>query len=199
MRATKKILKLLLFLFVIAVFVFFFWKNDPIHSTKEDETVLQSYDIIVTSGQSTKSKLLQLFNFSLNSYTHIGVVSKVNEQAFVLHATPDGTAENGIRFDDLQRFLTLSVVDHYVILRAKKIENQMVLDAVFRQYLQQQIPFDDDFDNTTKDKLYCSELIYDMFAQAKIITSEIDLNKPILPEVFIEFPEFTTVISKNAN
>lgn len=192
----KRLTKII-FGILVGSFVFFFlYKKDKIVLNKNDFSKLQNYDVILSNGQSFQSKLLNLFNLSVENYTHIGVITKSNNICYVLHSTPDGTEENGIRYDKLQDFINLSNVNYYKIIRIDSISNN--LKETIENYKNIERPFDYDFDNNDKNKIYCSELVFDIFNQNNLIKTTIDLNKPIHPKEFTKMTEFKTITERKS-
>jgi hypothetical protein len=182
---------------IIIILFFFFYQTDKIVVNSKDEGEIQHLDLIVSNGQSILSKLSSLFNYSVRGYSHIGVIVIKNKQIFVLHSTPDGTIDNGIRLDKLQTFIDLSKINYYKIVRYNFINfDKEKIDKKILTYLSKKTPFDYDFDNYSKDKIYCSELIYDIYNDFQLIKTNFDLSKPIHPKVFTEIPEFKTILER---
>ena len=194
----RKLIKIFLFFSSVILVVLFFNKKERIVINSTDISQLKHLDIIVSSGQSVQSKLLNLINFSFDGYSHVGIICKENNQVFVLHSTTDGTKENGIRYDDLQSFIDLSDVNHYKVLRSKNIKiSVLTINKEIIKYKTLKRPFDYDFNNYDKKKLYCSELIYDIYKNNGIITTNIDLKKPIHPKIFTKLKEFVTILTRD--
>lgn len=193
MRVRKLIKIFLVCLFVILI-ILFFHKKERIIINKTDINQFEHLDIIVTSGQSFQSKVLNLINFSFESYSHVGIICKENNNIFVLHSTTDGTKDNGIRYDNLQSFIELSNVNYYKILRSENIAKSVSsINKSIDKYKTLKIAFDYNFDNFNKEQVYCSELVYDIYKSNGIITSKLDLKKPIHPKMFTELKELTTI------
>ncbi len=198
---TRKSTKLIGLSFA-ATFVFFivFCKKDKLDIKDIDKDRIESFDIILSKGQSMQSKLISLLNYSTNDYSHIGIILKENGEVFVLHSTPDGTKMNGIRFDDLQTFIDLSNVSDCKILRHQSItnNNRLELSNEVKNYKFTQNPFDFDFDNFSNNRVYCSELVYLIFSKTGLIKKGVfDLSRPIHPKYFQNIEEFTTVSFMN--
>ncbi|WP_175454787.1 YiiX/YebB-like N1pC/P60 family cysteine hydrolase [Lutibacter oricola] len=174
--------------------ILFLHKKERIIINETDINKFEHLDIIVTSGQSFQSKVLNLINFSFESYTHVGIICKENNNVFVLHSTTDGTKDNGIRYDNLQSFIELSNVNYYKILRSENIAKSVSsINKSIDKYKTLKIAFDYDFDNLNKEQVYCSELVYDIYKSNGIITSKLDLKKPIHPKIFTKLKELTTI------
>lgn len=178
------------------VLIFFIYKKDQIIVDEFEGDRFENYDLILTKGQSFQSKLISLLNFSLEDYSHIGVISKENENIFILHSTPDGTENNSIRYDDLQSFFDLSDACDYKVLRYKNItpEVRQKLKNEFAKHKTTSVPFDYDFNNFDHKKIYCSELvliIYNNSGLLKMIDS--NYEKPIYPKDFLKMNDFILV------
>jgi hypothetical protein len=191
MLERKAIKKIILAAILFAMLFCFFFQKEKIEIHSEDITHFDHLDIIISNGQSAMSKMENIFNFTSKSFSHIGILVQENGQFYVLHATPDGTPENGIRYDAIQTFINLSNVNYFEIFRFKNlscpdIEN---INTLIAHYKTQNLPFDYSFDNLDKTKIYCSELVYDIFKTSTLWTSAIDLNKLIYPEKFTGLKE----------
>ena len=192
----KQLTKIISGILVVSLVFFFLLKKDIIVLNKNDFTKLQNYDVILSNGQSFQSKLLNIFNFSIESYTHIGIITVINNNYYVLHSTPDGTKENGIRLDKLQEFVNLSNVNYYKVIRIDSIPDGMT--ETIENYKSIKRPFDYDFDNNDKNKIYCSELVFDIFNQNNLIKTVVNLDKPIHPKEFTKMAEFKTIAERKS-
>ena len=159
---------------------------------------IQDGDLILAEGNSLQGKLVNLLNIKGDQFTHIGILVNDSNQLFVLHATPDGTLANGVRYDSLQTFIALGNVSAYQILRSTSL-----LPDEFSQ-LQQQIdsfrsaeyPFDYSFDNYDNSELYCSELIWLVYSRAGLLDmANIDFSSVIYPSNFKRYPDFELIYS----
>jgi hypothetical protein len=84
-------------------------------------------------------------------------------------------------------------------LRSKnQIKSVFLIDEVIEKHKMNKIPFDYDFDNKNKERIYCSELVYDIFKNEGIIVSTLNLDKPIYPKIFTELDEFKTVMIRKS-
>ena len=152
-----------------------------------------NFDLILSKGQSLQSKLVSILNFKSMDYTHIGIIHRFNNHVYVLHATPDGTAANGIRYDNFQTFLSLSSVSDITLLRPKCItyKDKELLEKQFEHFKTLEAPFDYDFNNFESRKIYCSELVYLIYSRTnRIYFKEFDLNKPVYPKDFLKLKSF---------
>jgi uncharacterized protein YycO len=181
---------------LILLLILLMSKNDPIKITEADNAQFENFDIILSKGNSFHSRLINLFNYSADNYSHVGVVIKEGNKAFVLHSTPDGTKSNGIRYDSLQTFVSLSNVNEYLILRYPDISpaSQDKVFAEFSKYKSKAYPFDYDFNNKDQSKIYCSELIWLIFKDiSPPIMDGLNLDKPIHPKSFLKLNGFKKI------
>ncbi|KAF0148028.1 MAG: hypothetical protein FD143_2971 [Ignavibacteria bacterium] len=195
MKSKNKI-KTLIVSIIVLVLIFFIYKKNRIIVGEIDYDKFEDYDLILTKGQSIQSKLISLLNLSLEDYSHVGVISKVNGKIFILHSTPDGTENNGIRYDDLQTFIDLSDVCDYKLLRYKHITSDIhyKIKSEFEKYKTTSVPFDYDFNNYDHKKIYCTELILIIYKNSGLLKM-IDSNfgKPIYPKDFLKMNDFILV------
>ena len=199
-RKQNKIIGCCLIVFVL--FYYFINKNEKVEVNDIDVDRIEDFDLIVAKGQSVQSKLISLLKFSTEDYSHIGVLYKEKNRAFVLHATPDGTNKNGIRYDDLQTFIDLSNVSSYIVLRYQDLsfDLRQNLKIEFLKYKTTQAPFDFEFDNFNHEKIYCSELVWLIFSNAGLLErSGLDLKTIIYPKYFLEMKCLYKVGCKKSN
>lgn len=197
MKYRKKIKIIGLCLAALITFLLFY-ERDSFDKNKIDKTNIESFDLILSKGQSAQSKLISFLRFSMNDFSHIGILEKSDDQLFVLHSTPDGTKRNGIRYDSLQIFIELSKVSEFEILRyhniseSKRIEIKKVVDY----YKSVQRPFDFYFDNKNNKKIYCSELIWLIFNKTGLLEmDDFNIKRPIFPIYFKDHKNFDSVNS----
>ena len=167
-----------------------------------DKNKIEDFDIIMSKGQSVQSKLIGLLKFSIEDYSHIGIMKKENDKIFVLHSTPDGTVSNGIRYDDLQTFFNLSDVSDYTVLRRQNISSnfRQRLGIEFERFKNSQAPFDFDFNNFDHKKIYCSELVCIIFINSGLFTiKEFDMTKPIYPKYFLKMKGLIIINTKKTS
>ena len=199
----KKLIKLFILILIFILFFYFFNKNEKIVINRSDSELIENFDLILTQGQSVQSKVLYLLNLSIKGgYTHIGIVCKEGNMIYIIHATPDGTKENCIRYDEFQTFLDLSNVCKYKILRFKFINPniQQLIRIEVEKYRNSKIPFDYQFNNQKHDHIYCSELIYQIFTKVGLMRPQsFDMTKPINPNEFLYLKELISVTEKSSD
>ena len=187
LRIHSKII--VLFLALLVLLYFFLSLNEKLDMNKIDEDKIEDFDIVLSKGQSAQSKLISLLRFSIDDYSHVGIIVKENGKIFVLHSTPDGTQMNGIRYDDLHTFINLSSVCDFVVLRNKNnsFEFRQKMRSEVDRFKTVQIPFDYEFNNKENTKIYCSELVWLIFKDSRLFeASDFNLEKPIYPKYFLK-------------
>ncbi|MCK9414531.1 MAG: hypothetical protein M0Q53_19670 [Prolixibacteraceae bacterium] len=191
--------KIIGFCLVSLVLFYFIGKGEKLDINKIDADKIEDFDIILSKGQSAQSKLISLIKFSTEDYSHIGIIVKDGGKVFVLHSTPDGTQLNGIRYDDLQTFINLSSVSDLIVLRYKELsfDFRQKLRMEFDRFKTIQAPFDYDFNNKENTKIYCSELVWLIFKNVRLLeTRDFNLAKPIYPKFFLKIKNFVKINCK---
>jgi hypothetical protein len=165
-----------------------------------DTTLIENFDIILTKGESNLSRVVLFLNPNKHEYSHIGILQKVGNRVFVLHATPNNNNESCIRYDDFKTFLALSSVSKYVIIRSKKLTSPCKerLKIEVEKWKSKNHPFDFEFNNLDNSKVYCSELVWLIYSKAGLLkVSAFDLSKPIYPSYFIKMGVSFTSVRQN--
>lgn len=161
-----------------------------------DISKLNEHDLILIKGQSIQSKIISLFNLSVEDYSHIGILAKENNIVYVLHSTPDGTHMNGIRYDTLSKFLELSYAKDYTILRWQNTfsDFKKEIQDEFDKFKTRKAPFDYDFNNKENNNIYCSELVWLIFYNSGILKyNDLDLSRPIYPKYFLKLNKLVEI------
>lgn len=198
----RKLLKIIGFGLLAFVIIYIFSKKDQVAICELDIVKIENFDLILSKGQSVQSKLINLLHLTVDDYSHIGILMNNNNKLFVLHATPDGSKMNGIRYDELQTFIELSSVSDFKILRYKDIPYSCreKLNKEFETYKTIQAPFDFDFNNFESKNIYCSELVWIIFKNSGLFcNSDFDSKKTIYPKEFLKMKQLTSVNVKKTS
>tara|TARA_B100000809_G_C14896672_1_gene444684 strand:+ start:47 stop:709 length:663 start_codon:yes stop_codon:yes gene_type:complete len=126
---------------------------------------LQDGDIIIRKGDGPLS--YHLMNGTKEEYTHCGIIFKGKEKWRVIHSMGGEISKeeiDGVQTMDLDKFIQYSADSMLYICRPVFIDSAgtKIVDRA-NHYLDLQVPFDHRFSLLTKEKLYCSELLYHIF------------------------------------
>ena len=126
---------------------------------------LQDGDIVIRKGDGPLS--YHLMNGTKEEYTHCGIIYKGDEKWRVIHSMGGEISKeevDGVQTMDLDKFIQYSADSMLYICRPIFIDSAgtKVVERA-NHYLDLQVPFDHSFSLLTKEKLYCSELLYHVF------------------------------------
>ena len=182
---------------IISIILVFFIKDNSILISPNDIKKISEGDIILTNGQSIYSRVINLLKLDMNSYTHIGFIINGNNTLCVIHSTPDGTSENGIRIDEIQHFIDLSDANAIKIFRISDLDKNKLsyLINIIGTYKNIKKPFDYGFNNADKSKLYCSELVYDILWEVNLLKNKKIYSGIIYPTEILNMVELNEVLA----
>lgn len=123
---------------------------------------LEDGDIVLRKGSGPLS--FHIMNATKEDYSHCGIIVKENEKWRVIHSMGGSVSKNeedGVQIMDLDKFVSYAADSMLFICRATfqdslgvKIKNEAY------KYLVEKTPFDHAFNLFSKDKIYCSELLF---------------------------------------
>lgn len=116
-------------------------------------------DLIYRHGNGIFSDYFMNMSKHEQLYSHGGIISKENDSIFVIHSeASEFTGIGGVKKEPLSIFLqNVSTWGVYRLEDSVQIRDSIVIIA--SEYLEKNTPFDFEFDNTSDDKLYCTELL----------------------------------------
>ena len=126
---------------------------------------LKSGDIILRRGDGPLS--FHLSNTTKEAFTHCGIIVKEKEEFKVIHSI-GGQVSNqeidGVQLTTLKHFVDYASDSLLYICRPIFVDsaNIKITNRAY-YYLEKQVPFDHRFSMLSKDKMYCSELLYYIF------------------------------------
>ncbi len=146
----------------------------------------QSGDLIFRKGNGIFSQYFANAGSKEKVYSHVGILRKEGDSTFVYHIEADEfTGEGNILKEPLNSFL--NKVKHYSIRNLNVTYAER--DAIIHQadsLLKMKVPFDMDFDASTTDKFYCTELA------AYILNSSVK-NSNIQPTLVLNHKKYYSV------
>lgn len=132
-----------------------------------DESTLKDGDLVLRHSKGFVSDAILTFQTESPEYSHSGIVRKVDGETFVYHST--GGEENvsqKMKRDPIAIYCHPAATYKFGVFRWDLAEEQRAefVDIIDRWY-DAGMEFDLDFDMTTDDKMYCSEMIYKALVQ----------------------------------
>ncbi|MCD4772907.1 MAG: hypothetical protein K8R41_05935 [Bacteroidales bacterium] len=186
--------KLFLFLGLIVSTLLFVVIYIHIDNIKQKQNVntfscditLKDGDLVFRKGRSIESRVV-LITDRASSYSHVGVIYMINKTPYVIHTTPDESADDidYVIMEKLSDFFSSEKASRGSIFRLKEqYSNSAKLAAIkAKSFFDDKIIFDDAFDIKSEDKLYCTELVWKAFNKIGIDLIQGKFNKLFLPFV----------------
>ncbi len=149
----------------------------------EQTSVLETGDIIFRRGIGPGSRFVDMVD-EHSPFSHVGLVQKIGEAVFVIHAAPESLQGDGwVRQQPLVDFLAASTAvsiyriqpDYRFLSETAVAETIAWIDA---------IPFDSAFDFATTEALYCTELVWLAYQRAGIDLVDNQFDELDLPFQF---------------
>ncbi|MEC4986600.1 MAG: YiiX/YebB-like N1pC/P60 family cysteine hydrolase [Oscillatoria sp. PMC 1068.18] len=135
-----------------------------------DYQFFQTGDIIFRGGNSLLSQAVISADAG-SPFSHVGLVKIIGDRPFVIHASTGDTFDDGtVKIDSLEAFLAkdnASVVAIYRLQVSEATISKLAAE-IATSYAQEKLAFDAEFDLTTPDKLYCTELVWRAYLTAGI-------------------------------
>ncbi|TAH42984.1 MAG: hypothetical protein EYC69_03935 [Bacteroidetes bacterium] len=130
--------------------------------------MLRSGDIIFRDGKSFISQAFKQFRRKDQRFSHAGIIHIQNGDVFVFHCIGgEGSSDNRMRKEKLSSFCSGKEVNEYAIFRPSLNISQMrAIDSIACGYFDSGLEFDTKFDLHDSRKMYCTELIYNVFKLA---------------------------------
>lgn len=198
---------LLFHIFLTAVLIVLFISSEQKQIINENQiTGLQDGDLIFRRGRSAESHVVLVAD-SKSEFSHVGIIYIENKTPYVIHAVPgeNKCGKDYIKKEKLTDFLAPKKASEYSVYRSDFPETINKNAASFaNHYYQEKRVFDEKYDLSTDDKLYCTELILKVYLQAtnqsfqlkttqlKIFFGNIEL---LMPGNIIESAHFHSIIN----
>lgn len=158
-------------------------------------------DLVFIEGNSWRSNSVKLFGGNENEYTHIGLVYRDSlDNLFLVHSTPEKKSNrDGVTQDNLQAYLSKNDIDNWKISRVKNLnaKQKSELTSIIYYYSKSNLPFDNEFDLKTKDALYCSELVANIYDSLGISLYFKNNHRIIEPMIISQSEHLVEIISKD--
>ena len=138
-----------------------YYNMSPHAMIEEGRSLLKEGDLVVRLNRDPSSRFIKYFNHHDKSYSHSGIVLFDHGYPYVYHIidgeeNPDGK----LRIDSLNRFCNSRKNIAYGIFRYEMSGAEIrKLKNVMNKYYAKGIQFDEAFNFTSDDKMYCSEMV----------------------------------------
>lgn len=134
-------------------------------------------DLILRKGQSIESEIVDIAD-SKSNFSHIGIVKMVNNQPWIIHASPESTKGDldPYLFEQLSTFLAFSKSKRFAHYSLKPDYTELGKIATNYAYheFEEEGTFDHEYNLLNSDRQYCSELVLNAYLASgiRLLTSE---------------------------
>jgi hypothetical protein len=134
-----------------------------------EETEFSSGDLIFRRGRSLVSRVVLAVDGG-SEYSHVGLVSIVDGQVWVLHAVPPEEPEQkgGAVAEPLSVFLSFDNATGAGLYRVRDSSAARAAEKAAWGFVHAHLPFDSAFDLSTPNELYCTEMVWRAYLEAGI-------------------------------
>jgi hypothetical protein len=158
----KKGLILLLF-FATSAFIFYAFKRHDLSDKNFSRVIIpdslfRSGDIVFRDGRGFLSNAFKKMCLTDRSYSHAGIIHIQDKCTYVLHVIGDRENKSReMRKDMLSDFCSGKISNGYAVYRSDLPGAK--IDSIAVVYYNSRLQFDDKFDLSDDDKMYCTELV----------------------------------------
>ena len=150
----------------------------------DEWAALQTGDLVFCVGHSAKSAAVRFLSSDRSTFSHVGFVVKTSDSTGLMcHMSAD---DKCITQESLESYITKSNVTRLAFYRLSSYVDAKRLDALLDSMLSRKVVFDEDFNFSSEDKIYCTELIVKVLRKAGNHDLDgIDTNHHIYPSDLI--------------
>jgi hypothetical protein len=162
-----------------------------------EEGAFASGDLIFRRGRSLVSKVVLAVDGG-SEYSHVGLISVIDGQVWVLHAVPPEEPEQqgGVIAEPLAAFLAFDKATAAGLYRSRDAKAAATAERVAWGFVQAHVPFDSGFDLSTSGELYCTEMVWRAYREAGIDLAPSDpirKEKYLLPSRLLRSPRLEKI------
>jgi hypothetical protein len=151
-------------------------KADPLNAIVATKNLLQEGDMVFRLNMDGYSQYIKKFNRQDKQYSHAGIVVMENGTPIIYHmVSEDENTDNKMSKYSYEEFINPKKNYSFGIYRNNLSDaEKMALIKQIKQWYNEEVEFDYNFNLQTNDKMYCSEMIAK--AIAKATNNRIDIN-----------------------
>lgn len=162
-------------------------------------TRLQTGDLVFRLGNDFASQTFANMNRTDKRFSHVGIISLEDSVPLVYHCLGGSfNPDQKMLREKMNVFLAPVATKAFGIFRIQAQPHSMAFQQILHSLYSSGVPFDIQFDLTTNDRLYCSEMVYKVLRK---IYPNIDLKieeagsiKYVSTETFTRSPEITQLL-----
>lgn len=159
----------MLFLILTSAYVFARTRVHARAPIRFDLGLLADGDLIFRRGVSFESNVIMTLD-GYAPFSHVGIIKKQGGEFRVIHVVTDEPkgSPDVTRIESLDVFLGAERASAAAVYRVRLSEQHFVSDAsqLAAEYAAARVPFDSNFDLSSADALYCTELVWRVFRDA---------------------------------
>ncbi len=133
----------------------------------------RSGDVVFIRGKSIRSAVVGFFEGGYRAYSHVGIVILENGCPFIIHADPahNAVADRVMReaWDVVISPKRIGAAAIFRMADSNFVDSPNIkASTVALQFWRDELPFDHEFDLSTPQKLYCTELVWRAYMAAGV-------------------------------
>lgn len=144
----------------LVAYIWYVADDNCLQSVNLNSEDIVSGDLIFTEGHSFKSDIVRLGNRDENRYSHVGILLREVDSISVVHMSIDLDC---IVKEGIESFVKNNNVVSFDVCKMDMDVSEPKLKSLIDSMLSQKIEFDMDFDHIDRTKLYCTEMVCDVY------------------------------------
>jgi hypothetical protein len=153
---------------------------------------LEAGDLVFRLGRSFGSQAVMSVD-PKSAYSHVGILARGADAGwYVIHVMPEAATDvSRVRFELLDEFVSTAQAQSYAVFRFHGVDEEQVRARAVenaRRFYDSGVTFDSNFDLTTDDAMYCTELVWKAYlgAGVDLVDGKLDaLEGPFFSGLFI--------------
>lgn len=143
-------------------------QSSPYRPVRLDSSAVLSGDLIFRRGRSMVSRAVLSVD-GRSDFSHVGIAIRTKDRVVVVHATPpEDTFPGGVISESLDSFLRPKAASAAAVFRLRSFEAAAGAALNALRYARTHTPFDSEFDLSTEEAVYCTELVWRAYLEAGV-------------------------------